>query len=513
MQHQDLEVGVPVFRSQEKKQEARPRSIDDGDTKESLNLVKEESISEPDQYLVVFEKDDPADPLNWSFMKKFIVTGVAILLIFNSTVASSIPSGVIGQLQAHFGLSSEVSALAIALFVLGFLIGPILWGPLSEHYGRRPISLIPLTLFVGTQIGCALSPNTAAFLIFRLLGGIFAASPLSNSGAVMSDVVTPAMRGQVMAVFTVCPFAGPAVAPIISGWMDVAGVNWVWVFWFQTIFAGFCLFLTVVAQPETYAPLLLAHKAERMRKETGDDRWWAPLEKQQLSFLNRVKAILGRPFVLLATEPMLTAITFYMSFIYGVVYLLFEAYPIVFTVGHNFNNLVSGLMFVPIPVGGVAACVFYIVYIDPIYQVAIREHHPNLPPPEHRLHAGFYGAIMLPISFLWFAWTSFPSISYWAPMMAGFPLGMGVVLLYLGLFSYLIDVYLASAASALASTIIVRSLFGAVFPLFANQMFEKLNARWAGTLLGLVAVVMAPIPFILHRFGPALRARSKANRH
>lgn len=68
----------------------------------------------------------------------------------------------------------------------------------------------------------------------------------------MSDVVSPAMRGQVMAIFTVCPFAGPAVAPIISGWMDVAGVNWVWVFWFQTIFAAFCLFLSVVAEPETY---------------------------------------------------------------------------------------------------------------------------------------------------------------------------------------------------------------------------------------------------------------------
>ena len=69
----------------------------------------------------------------------------------------------------------------------------------------------------------------------------------------MADVVTIAGRGKTMAIFTVCPFTGPVVAPIISGWMDVAGVNWRWVFWFQTMFAGFCLFLVVVASPETYA--------------------------------------------------------------------------------------------------------------------------------------------------------------------------------------------------------------------------------------------------------------------
>ena len=104
------------------------------------------------------------------------------------TLASSLPSGVILQLEAYFGFASEVGAVVISLFVLGFLIGPILWGPLSEHYGRRPITLISMPLFVGTQIGCALSKNTASILVFRLLGGIFAAAPLTNSGSVSSDL-------------------------------------------------------------------------------------------------------------------------------------------------------------------------------------------------------------------------------------------------------------------------------------------------------------------------------------
>ena len=60
-------------------------------------------------------------------------------------------------------------------------------------------------------------------------------------------------------------------------------------------------------------PTILARRAEKLRKETGDSRWWAALESEELPFAVKVKAILGRPFILLLTEPMLTAVTLYMS--------------------------------------------------------------------------------------------------------------------------------------------------------------------------------------------------------
>ncbi|CAL1712914.1 unnamed protein product [Somion occarium] len=456
------------------------------DVKEPVPKVKETCPSDMDRFLVLFEENDPENPFNWSGTRRWFISAVAAFLIFNATFASSLPAGVLQQMETHFNFSGEVGALVLSLFVLGFAVGPILWGPLSEHYGRRPISLYSFPLFIGTQIGCALSPNTASILIFRFLA-----------------------RGRALAGFTLAPFAGPSMAPLVSGWMNVAGVSWRWVFWLQTIVAGAALILVVFALPETFKPILLVRKAERRRKQTGDGRWWAPLEKQRVSFLRRVKDIVTRPFQMLVGEPMLLAITLYMSFVYGVIYLLFEAYPIVFTIGHHFNSGVSGLMFLPIPIGGTVACVLYVVYFDPIYQVAVKEHHPHHPPPEHRLHNSLYASLILPIAFFWFAWTSYPSVSFWAPMMAGFPLGMGTVLLYLGLFNYIIDTYLASAASALAATVIVRSFFGAGFPLFANQMYDKLSPRWASTLLAFISVVMAPIPFVLRKYGPALRRRSR----
>ena len=97
----------------------------------------------------------------------------------------------------------------------------------------------------------------------------------------------------------------------------------------------------------------------------------------------------------------------------------------------------------------------------------------------------------------------------------------------LSLFNYTVDAYIFAAASALAANTVCRSIFGAVFPvrvfstcslaplysppfqLFARQMFESLNPRWASTLLGIFAAVMIPIPIILRRYGPYLRSKSR----
>ena len=112
-------------------------------------------------------------------------------------------------------------------------------------------------------------------------------------------------------------------------------------------------------------------------------------------------------------------------------------------------------------------------------------------------------------AFFWFGWTSFRSISFWAPMLAGLPLGASIVFLFLGLFNYTIDAYLFMAASALSAMTVVRSTFGAGFPLFAYQMYQKLDPRWASTLLGFIAVAMAPIPFVLRAYGHKLRRMSR----
>ncbi|KAH9920854.1 MFS general substrate transporter [Epithele typhae] len=451
----------------------------------------------------------PDNPKTWSKGYRWYITTLAAVLLLNATFASSAPSGVIPDLIEYFSFSRAVGTLTIAIFVAGYCVGPLAWGPLSESYGRKPVFVFTFIVYTGFQIGCALSRNTASILIFRFLGGVFAASPLANSGAVIADIWDPAVRGEAMAIFTLAPFAGPTFGPIVSGFMANAGVSWRWVFWVLAMFTGTCLALVIFTLPETYVPILLVKRAQRLRKETGDNRYWAPLEREDKSIGERIKHVFARPFVVLVHEPMLIAITLYMSFMYGCLYLLFEAYPIVFTQGHNLNQGMSGLMFLPIFIGGITGVIIYLFFFNPRYERAIAAFAPYPVPPEYRMEVCMLAAPIFAGSFFWFGWTSYPSISLWAPMLSGIPLGVGVIFLFLGLFNYTIDAYLFVAASALSAITVVRSLFGAGFPLFATQMYVALNPRWASTLLGCIATLLGPIPFILRYYGHHLRRRSK----
>lgn len=166
-------------------------------------------------------------------------------------------------------------------------------------------------------------------------------------------------------------------------------------------------------------------------------------------------------------------------------------------------------MFLPIFLGGSSGVLGYLLIWNPRYERLAREHAPHPVPPEYRLEQAMYAAPIFAASFFWFGWTSYPNISFWSPLVAGGFLGFSVVWIFLALFNYIIDAYLFVAASALAANTVIRSAFGAGFPLFATQMYEQLNPRWASTLLGLLALVMAPIPFVLVKYGPILRLKSK----
>lgn len=467
------------------------------------------SVEEPDRIIVGWEEGEKENPHNWSRLKRWYITIMASVLILNATFASSAPSGIMAPLSKHFSLSHEVGVLTISLFVLGFALGPLLWGPLSEHFGRKPIFIISFTCYTLFQVGNALARNTASLLVFRLLGGIFAAAPIANSGALIGDIWDAKTRGKALAFFTLAPFAGPAIGPTISGFIAVSGVNWRWLFWLLTIFAGACLAGIIFTIPETYGPVLLRRKAERLRRETNDPRYVAPTELGSVSFKERAKNVLLTPFTLFFHEPMLIAITAYISFVYGTIYLLLQSYPIVFMRGHGMNAGISGLMLLNLPVGGATGVAFYILVMNRRYERAIQVHAPHPVPPEVRLEMLAVAAPLFAISFFWFGWTSYPSISFVSPLISGVVMGFSICLVFLGLTNYIVDAYLPVAASALAAMTFFRSLAGAGFPLFATQMYDALNPRWASTLLGLVAAVMVPLPFVLIKIGPRLRKNSK----
>lgn len=130
-------------------------------------------------------------------------------------------------------------------------------------------------------------------------------------------------------------------------------------------------------------------------------------------------------------------------------------------------------------------------------------------PPEERLVGSFVAAPLLVISLFWYGWTgAYSSIHWIVPTLALIPFGMSLTLIYVSLMSYIGDVYLLASASAFASNTMVRSAVGAAFPMFSRQLWDpngSITPRWAGTLLGGIALLLAPSPFLFYHYGCVLR--------
>jgi hypothetical protein len=192
----------------------------------------------------------------------------------------------------------------------------------------------------------------------------------------------------------------------------------------------------------------------------------------------------------------------------GILYLCFVAYPIVFTEIRGWTISMSGLAFVGIGIGSM-----FTIVLEPLIRRMINSHKPEPetgdPPPEAMMSIVCIAACLTPIGQLWFAWTCVPKSIHWAaPIAAGIPFGAGNTAIFIYASNYLVHSYGIYAASAMAGNAVMRSLLGATLPLAGLALYAKIGANWAGTLLGLLEVLIIPIPFIFYRYGAKIRMKS-----
>ncbi|KAI9457481.1 MFS polyamine transporter [Lactarius psammicola] len=454
--------------------------------------------------------NDPNNPQNWSYGYKWFITLICGLLTLNVTFASSAPASSTPSIAKEFGSSTEVSYLITSMFLVGYVFGPMFWGPGSELVGRRPILVISLSIYTVFHLGQALAQNMETVIITRFFAGFFACAPLANSGGIIADIWDPSTRGIATSVFTMNVFLGPVLGPVVGSYITVSHLGWRWVFWVMMIFAGSCTLFGAVFLPETYEPVLLAKKAKRLRALHPEKSkyLYAESDKIEWTITELLNRTVLRPLKMLLVEPILLLVTIYLSVVYGVIYAMFEAFPVIFIRVRHFTIPHDGLVFIGIGIGSVIATLINIWFLRPYPQ--LMKEWRGFPPPEKRLYSAMVGTPLLAVSIFWLGWTgNYESVPWYVPALSTIPLGTGIVLVFMSFLSYLVDTYRMYSASAFAANTMVRSAVGAAFPLFTTQMFEGMGVNWASTLIGGVALFLLPIPFLFYKYGPRIRARSK----
>jgi len=120
------------------------------------------------------------------------------------------------------------------------------------------------------------------------------------------------------------------------------------------------------------------------------------------------------------------------------------------------------------------------------------------------------GSPILVIGIFWLGWTGqYANIPWYVPALSTIILGAGISLIFMSFLSYLVDTYLMYSASALSANTAIRSAVAAAFPLFTVQLFTNLGVNWACTLIGCIALLFLPSPFLFYKYGARIRAHSK----
>ncbi|KAF7596234.1 hypothetical protein BBP40_002767 [Aspergillus hancockii] len=451
--------------------------------------------------------DDPDNPQNFSTAKKVYVAGNLAMLTCMSTFASSVMSPAMSDLVHEFGVSSEVAILSTALFVLGFAIGPMAFGPASEVAGRKYPMALGVFVFAIFAIPVAVAQNAATIFVCRFIAGAFAVAPLAISGGALADMFDPISRGIAVAGFASATFMGPVLGPIVGGFVTMSHLGWRWTQWLTLIFALFFVLVYFFTVPETYGPVLLSRRAAKRRQETRNWALHALADERHINPRDIGRVYLLKPWIMLLQEPILALITLYLGFIYGFLYLCFEAFPITFQEKRGWNKGVGALPFLAITVGVLVGVGLIITHTKTRVQRHMVER--GAVPPEERLVPMMLGSILLPVGMFWFAWTSNPHISWVPQVISGAFIGCGILLIFMQGLNYLIDVYRLNANSAISANAMFRGLLGAGFPMFATYMFDNLGVPWAMTLLAFLCTAMVPVPFLFYIYGSKIRKWSK----
>ncbi|KAG2146698.1 major facilitator superfamily domain-containing protein [Suillus clintonianus] len=452
---------------------------------------------------------DPVNPRNWSSTNKWITLTITSLYTFASPLASSILAPGLPVLAIKFGITDPtVLALTLSIFLLSSAIGPLFAGPLSEVYGRVRVLHLGNLFFLAFNLGCALSPNTASFIVFRFLAGLAGSAPIACGGGVVSDLFAERERASAMALYSLGPLIGPAIGPVMGGFIaESVGIQYV--FYVVAAISGVAAILGLPLLRESYAPVIrlrLNSMAPDPEKTTaGHPALTAPqMDKWAYLWTN-----LKRPAILLTRSFVCFILSLYMSLTTWTI--INDFCSELFSKVYHFSIGIGGLAYIGLGLGFVGASVFGARLSDKVYRYLAAK-NGGKGKPEMRVPVLIFGSFFVPVGLFWYGWSAQAEVHYMMPIIGTTLFGFGLMTSFIAMQLYLVDTF-TYAASAVSAASTFRSLLGFAFPLFGQQMFDKLGYGGGNSLLaGLAIVIGIPFPIWIYYAGERIRAKSPLSR-
>ncbi|KAJ5514149.1 Major facilitator superfamily domain general substrate transporter [Penicillium fimorum] len=478
----------------------------------ALELLHEHYLElTPDGKYVRWMRNHPRHPRNWSGLRKTYDIVLICLLDLFITASSTAGSAAAAQAKNEFNISETLSIfIFVTIFLLGQVVGTILFPPWSETFGRRNMYIVSSGLNAICCMIIGRVHSMPVIIIMRIIAGVLSAIPYTIIGGTIEDMFNSHARIWAMYYWTVASNIGLILGPIMSSYI-IAGLDWRWNFYiFAIIIAAITCGLLFIR--ESRPSLLLACEVKRVTDITTMQSIPPPLNHDHIPDLNIfVKEALFRPAQLFFQEPIIFVIAMMISVAMSLIYIFTEALqPIYESMG--FAKTEASLMFIAI---GLGTCLSTLTRVLDGYILNYFRRQGRPIKPEYKLTGLGLGGPFLAIGLWWFAWTIPPEThTPWiVPTISLVLVGYALTEMDTVLYGYISDSYLSYSASATAAVALVRALLSGVFPLFTTQMFNRLGNNNAMSVLAAIATVFCIAPPVFICYGERIRRASKFARY
>jgi len=365
------------------------------------------------------------------------------------------------------------------------------------------------------NVGCALSPNITALAVLRLLSGMAGSAGPSLGGSSIGDMFRREERGKAQALYGFGPTCGPVIGGVIGGFIVYGTGGWRWLLWLLAIASGVTVSFCVIFQRETYGPFLLKQKMKRLAKEHQGNSYRTAFDNDPKQLFQRS---LTRPIRLLFTAPICTFMSLYLALIYGVLYLhlitvtlLFGPLSLYGLFSYHWTHGTVGLAYLGAGIGSVIGTIICAKFLNRSYAYCAARYYNKTgieaQMPEFRLPFLQAGMFITPTGLIIFGWSADRHVHWIVPLLGACVFGLGMLMGYVCIHTYLVDAFEEYAASALAAAVVTRCIITCVFTVVGFQLYRSLGYAWGTMLLAFLCIAMIPIPVILQIYGPKIRAK------
>ncbi|KAF1360532.1 MFS general substrate transporter [Lizonia empirigonia] len=450
---------------------------------------------------------NPREWPRWNKMANVVV--IASMSILSPLVSSMFTPG-IAQIAEDLNTTTTMVVGTTTAYVVMLDIGPLLLAPLSETFGRRNIYLTCFSIFALLQIPTGFAPNIGFLIAVRGITGFFGSGGVANGGGTISDMFIPSERAGVFGWYLLGPLLGPTTGSLLGG-VIVQRLGWRWTFWIMAIVSVINTAAGYFLLRETYVPRILSQKKDEIERESsnsdgakysyeGEDT--RPLRQKILHSLKRPPKIFAQPIV--------ATMAVYQALIFGTTFSIYTNMQKIYSELYGFDTEHVGLLYLGPGLGFLFAVFFLVPRIDTVYKSLTAKHNDKAK-PEFRLPLANIGAVLIPVSLFWFAWTVKKRAHWFASISATFFYGIGQVMILNCTQNYYIDSFEKYAASSIAAGAVFRSLVGGVVPLAAPGLFGSLGYGWGISVFGFIGLALAPAPLLFYLYAEKIRERYPVN--